>query len=81
MCQKHNESLELFCTIHRNVNEKPGLLLAQLNHQRYIIYNTKRHFYDNIQTFDGIQPTFRHVPPSVGFFSTQTVYIKTRNPK
>ena len=25
-------------------------------------------------TFEGIQPTFKHVPPSVSFFSMQTVY-------
>lgn len=25
-------------------------------------------------TFEGMQPTFKHVPPSVSFFSMQTVY-------
>ena len=28
---------------------------------------------------DGMQPTLRHVPPSVSFFSTQAVYNQARN--
>lgn len=46
-----------------------------LPHNHVIISQTTHFDQEEEQfiTFEGMQPTFRQVPPRVGFFSTQTV--------